>query len=151
MQSTFTSSLHAIPLSSVRCAICEEAYTTFIRQAADTQLELSALMTDLTACQKQSRSRPPPTSSSAPSAPSATTTATATTGLSGNEPEGDGLHPSEESSQYRVSTPFVNGLKLLVRGRKRLLSHPERCTCSQYRNQSVKLEPTANLLCVRMK
>ena len=53
-----------------------------------------------------------------------------------------------EKTGFKVSTPFVNALKLLVRGRRRLVGHPERCSCSQYRNSHFSAEPTANLLCV---
>ena len=47
-----------------------------------------------------------------------------------------------------ISTAFVNQLKNQVRWRRRLLTHPERCTVGFFRQCRVALDPTANLVCV---
>lgn len=47
-----------------------------------------------------------------------------------------------------ISTAFVNQLKNQVRWRRRLLTHPERCTVGFFRQCRAALDPTANLVCV---
>ena len=47
-----------------------------------------------------------------------------------------------------ISTAFVNQLENQVRWRRRLLTHPERCTVGFFRQCRAALDPTANLVCV---
>lgn len=53
-----------------------------------------------------------------------------------------------DPSQCIISTAFVNSLKVVVRGRRRYLAHPDRCTCHQWAANRVEIDPTKNLLCV---
>ena len=50
-----------------------------------------------------------------------------------------------------VSSAFVTSLKVAVRGRRRLLAHPDRCTCHQWVANQIELEPTKTLLCVGVR
>ena len=124
MQSLTSQPFHAFTYPTGYCDFCAERYISFLSTSVAQQQPLSYLYKVISAVEEK---------------------------YSRRQLESAKVLDRMDPGYAIVSSAFVTSLKVAIRGRRRLLSHPDRCTCHQWIANQIELEPTKTLLCVRVR
>lgn len=121
MSSSSEISFHPFSYATGYCDICAEKYTSFLRTSVSQQQPLIHLSKVISTVEEK---------------------------YSRRQLESTRALDRMDPGSVIVSSAFVTSLKVVIRGRRRLLAHPDRCTCHQWLSNQMDLEPTKTLLCV---